>query len=103
MACIENQELINKAKSKGIPQWRIAEELGVSEMTLVRWLRHPLESEKKDAYLKAVESIPCMKKPKVVHQARKNQINGYERSLERYADSIIAEVNLREKIWNSNQ
>lgn len=103
MACIENQEIINKAKIKGIPQWRIAEEMGISEMTLVRWLRYPLEGDKKDKYLDAVENIPSMKKPKVTHQARRNQLNGYERSLERYADGIIAEVDLREKLWKSNQ
>lgn len=33
----------NKVKESGIPQWKIAWKLGVTEMTLIRWLRVPDE------------------------------------------------------------
>ncbi len=34
-------------KESKIPQWRIAEEIGVSEFTLIRWLRIPEKLEEK--------------------------------------------------------
>lgn len=37
-----NQEIREKAKAAGIPLWRVAEALGVSEPTIIRTLRHEL-------------------------------------------------------------
>jgi len=36
------------AKCAGIPFWRIAYELGVSEATFIRWLRFPLSAEREE-------------------------------------------------------
>ena len=33
------EELRNKMKVSGIPFWKYAEKIGISEMTLYRWLR----------------------------------------------------------------
>ena len=48
------RELIEK---NGVKHWRVALQLGVSEQTLVRWLRVPLTKEKDDAIRVAVEQI----------------------------------------------
>ena len=53
----ENNELREYARSKGVYIWQIAEDLGVCEMTLLRWLRFPLPEDKKSAFIKAVDEI----------------------------------------------
>lgn len=42
----ENQIIRTEIKRSGIAQWRIAAKIGVSENTLIRWLRYPLTEEK---------------------------------------------------------
>ena len=54
---IPNQELRDYAKAKGVPLHEAAKNLGVCEMTLLRWLRYPLPDEKKTAFIKAVDEI----------------------------------------------
>lgn len=44
-----NQKIKDAAKKAKLYQWEIALEIGVSEPTLVRWLRTPLPAEKKSA------------------------------------------------------
>ena len=41
-----NEELKQKIKESGLRQWQVAAEIGVAEMTLIRWLRFPLSEEK---------------------------------------------------------
>ena len=41
-----NSELRQLARERGLPLWRIALQCGVSEGTLVRWLRVPLPEDK---------------------------------------------------------
>lgn len=48
------RELIGK---NGVRHWRVALKLGVSEQTLVRWLRVPLSKEKEKAIRAAVDEI----------------------------------------------
>lgn len=43
-----NDEVKAEAKSLGIPLWRIADELKISEPTMTRMLRHELTPEKKE-------------------------------------------------------
>jgi len=52
-----NQYLKKLAKEKGVYQWQIADVLKVSEPTLVRWMRYPLDNEKTKAYLNAIDII----------------------------------------------
>ena len=44
---MSNAELKTEIKTAKVPQWRIADELGICEMTLIRWMRHELPQEKK--------------------------------------------------------
>ena len=37
----KNEEIRNKIQQAGIFQYAVADKLGVSEMTLIRWLRKP--------------------------------------------------------------
>lgn len=40
-----------------IPQWKLADAMGVSEFTVCRWFRHELPPDKKRAALKAIDMI----------------------------------------------
>ena len=42
---MENQEIRFLAKVKGVPLWKIALEMGISDMTLYRKLRVPLSAD----------------------------------------------------------
>lgn len=57
----ENPELREYAQNKGVYIWQIAEDLGVCEMTLLRWLRFPLPEDKKSAFIDAVDKIAAEK------------------------------------------
>lgn len=52
-----NVDLRFKAKSAGIALWEIAEELGVTEVTICRRFRKELTPEQKKVYLDAMKSI----------------------------------------------
>lgn len=52
-----NQELRKQAKKAGVTLWQIALEIGVSEPTVIRWLRIELEPERKKQILEAIENI----------------------------------------------
>lgn len=52
-----NPIIRNTAKRKGVKHWQIAAHLGVSEPTIMRWLRFPLSEEKEKAILEAIEAI----------------------------------------------
>lgn len=49
-------EDIKRARGN-IPNWAIAEKLGVSENTLYRWLRQELPAEKKKSIYKAIKQV----------------------------------------------
>ena len=57
---MENKDLRQEFRIADVRQWEVAEALGVSEMTFVKWLRRELPEEKKkhvrEAILKAKES-----------------------------------------------
>lgn len=52
-----NLKVRSRAKEHGVKHWQIAVELGISEQTLMRWLRVPLSPEKENAILEAIQSI----------------------------------------------
>lgn len=52
-----NQEIKRKIRMAGIYQWQVAKALGVSEITLVRWLRDELSDQRRNAILEAIESL----------------------------------------------
>ena len=45
------------AKLNGVKHWQIANHLGVSEQTFMRWLRLPLSAEKEERILMAIAAI----------------------------------------------
>ena len=53
----ENQSVRKAAKSAGVPLWKVAAAIGVSEPTSIRWLRVPLQEEKEARILSAIASL----------------------------------------------
>ena len=53
----ENQAIREYAKKKGVKLWQIALSLGISEPSLIRWMRVPLSSEKERNILEAIDAI----------------------------------------------
>lgn len=52
-----NAIIREELKQRGVRHWELAHELGVSEQTLVRWLRFELSEDKQLDMLEAVERI----------------------------------------------
>ena len=52
-----NKIVREELKSRGVRHWELAHELGVSEQTLVRWLRFELDEDKQLDMLTKVETI----------------------------------------------
>lgn len=50
-----NKDIKEKIKAAGLHQYQVADLCGVSETTLVRWLRYELSPEKKEMILEAIE------------------------------------------------
>ena len=51
-AVVKETMRINKVK-----QWMVADEIGCSEYTLIRWLRHKLPDDKRQLVLDAIDRI----------------------------------------------
>lgn len=52
-----NQSIREQARKMGVKHWQIAEHLGISEPTIMRWLRVPLSSEKEQMIMDAIREI----------------------------------------------
>lgn len=52
-----NQTIREVAKRKGVKHWQIAVHLGISEPTIMRWLRAPLSPEREKAIMEAIKAI----------------------------------------------
>lgn len=52
-----NQTIRDTARANHIPLWRIALQVGVSEQTIIRWLRVPLTAEKESTIMTAINTI----------------------------------------------
>ena len=53
-----NNEMLRKtARNSGVYLWEIGEHLGVSENTVIRWLRKPLDHAKEEKIRSAISSI----------------------------------------------
>lgn len=53
----KNLDIRFAARAEGIALWRIAERLGVCELTLQRWLREDLAPERKAKMLKIIKEL----------------------------------------------
>lgn len=54
---ISNWEIRKTARAEGIPLWQIAARAGISENTLLRWLRVPLEGERLTQVTAALQAL----------------------------------------------
>ena len=52
-----NKIVREELKQRGVRHWELAHELGVSEQTLVRWLRFELDDDRQLDMLMKVEAI----------------------------------------------
>lgn len=53
----ENEGVRRAARVAGIPLWRIASAVGVSEPTMTRWLRSPLPESKEQRIMAAIAEL----------------------------------------------
>ncbi len=57
---MKNKDLRDEVKSANVKQWEVAEAIGISEMTFVKWLRRELPDDKKalvrEGIIKAINS-----------------------------------------------
>lgn len=53
----ENQSVRRAARVAGVPLWRVAKAIGVSEPTLTRWLRVPLPEDKEQRIMTAISAL----------------------------------------------
>lgn len=51
-----NEHIRKAMKDAGVTMWRVAAVLGVSDITLGRWLRFPLPTEKEAQVMAAIET-----------------------------------------------
>lgn len=52
-----NQKVRDTAKAAGIKHWEIANYMGISEPTLVRWLRTPMPDGREKTVLRAIAEL----------------------------------------------
>ena len=52
-----NKDLRDEFRIANVRQWEVAEAMGISEMTLVKWLRRELPEDKKNLVRKAVQTL----------------------------------------------
>jgi transcriptional regulator with XRE-family HTH domain len=50
-----NNDIKEKIKDAGLHQYQVADLCGISETTLVRWLRYELSPEKREMIMSAIE------------------------------------------------
>lgn len=54
---MQNERVRMAAKEAGIPLWKIAVRLNISEPTMTRWLRSPLTPERERKIMEAIKTI----------------------------------------------
>lgn len=54
---MSNAKLKQAIKSARLKQWEVAQQVGVSEMTLIRWFRTEMTEERKERVYKAIEAL----------------------------------------------
>lgn len=53
----ENQHIRNAARNANVPLWKVADAIGVSEQTLIRWLRFPLTTDKETQIMDTIKEL----------------------------------------------
>ena len=54
---MKNQQIRTALRCSDVKQWELAEQLGVSEVTVCRWLRTELPKDKKVQILQAIKDV----------------------------------------------
>lgn len=54
---MRNREIKDYIKSKGIPMWRVAEQLGIADSSFSRMLRYEISEGKKAEIYKIVDKL----------------------------------------------
>ena len=54
---MHNKDLRDEFRIANVRQWEVAEAMGISEMTLVKWLRRELPEEKKKLVREAIRKV----------------------------------------------
>lgn len=57
----KNKNLKRHAAANGVRLWEIADHVGISEVTLSRWMRHELPEERYKAMMRAIDEIAAGK------------------------------------------
>lgn len=61
---MENRELRDLARDRGVRMYEVAEELGMSPYSLSRWLRVPVTTMQDELIKNAINNIYNQKRPK---------------------------------------
>ena len=57
-----NKDLRDEMRIANVRQWEVADAIGVSEMTMVKWLRNELDAEKKALVREGIAKAAQQKK-----------------------------------------
>lgn len=52
-----NQDIKDNIKQNNLFQYQVADQMGISETTLVRWLRYPLDEDIKEQIFEAINEL----------------------------------------------
>lgn len=61
---MENRELRDLARDRGVRMYEVAEELGMSPYSLSRWLRVPVTTMQDELIKNAIKNVYNQKRPK---------------------------------------
>ena len=53
----ENERVRKAARMAGVPLWKVAASIGVSDPTFMRWMRFPLPEEKETRIMEAISAL----------------------------------------------
>lgn len=62
-----NEDLRNEFRIANVKQWEVADAIGISEMTMVKWLRKELDPDKKALVRDGIEVV------REKHNSKNNQ------------------------------
>lgn len=65
---MNNQEIRNELKDKGMKQWQLAEALEISEFTLTRWFRKEISDSRKKKILDVIKDAKLIREEKKANE-----------------------------------
>jgi len=70
-----NEKIRVELRAAGVKQWELADELGIAEMTLIRWLRYELSPDTSDRITAGIEAVKKAKLAAMAEKVRKESGN----------------------------